>query len=48
MPSVTIAAGTLHYRTAGPAESAAPPVVFVHGFLVDSRLWDAVAELVPR
>lgn len=44
MPSVTIAAGTLPYRTAGPADSTTPPVVFVHGFLVDSRLWDGVAD----
>lgn len=44
MPSVTIPAGTLHYRIVGPADATAPPVVFVHGFLVDSRLWDAVAE----
>ena len=27
--------------SSGPDESAAPPVVFVHGFLVDSTLWDA-------
>ncbi len=44
MPTVTIPAGTLHYRTAGPADSTTPPVVFVHGFLVDSRLWDGVAD----
>jgi pimeloyl-ACP methyl ester carboxylesterase len=44
MPSVNLPAGVLNYRTAGPADSAAPPVVFVHGFLVDSRLWDAVAD----
>ena len=44
MPSVTIPAGTLHYRTAGPVDSTSPPVVFVHGFLVDSRLWDGVAD----
>src|SRR6476659_2479048 len=44
MPTVTIPAGTLEYRTTGPATSSAPPVVFVHGFLVDSRLWDGVAE----
>ncbi len=44
MPTVTIPAGTLHYRITGPTESAAPPVAFVHGFLVDSRLWDGVAE----
>jgi len=44
MPTVTVPAGTLHYRIAGPAASTAPPVVFVHGFLVDSTLWDRVAE----
>jgi pimeloyl-ACP methyl ester carboxylesterase len=44
MPTVTVPAGTLHYRVTGPAGSSAPPVVFVHGFLVDSRLWDRVAE----
>jgi pimeloyl-ACP methyl ester carboxylesterase len=44
MPSVTVPAGTLHYRVTGPAGSTTPPVVFVHGFLVDSRLWDGVAE----
>ena len=43
MPSVTIAGGTLDYRTLGPADSELPPVVFVHGFLVDSTLWDPVA-----
>jgi len=43
MPSVTIAGGTLDYRTLGPADSDRPPVVFVHGFLVDSTLWDPVA-----
>lgn len=46
MPSVTIPAGTLQYRTVGPDDSTAPPVVFVHGFLVDSRLWDPVADLL--
>ena len=44
MPTVTVPAGTLHYRVTGPAGSSAPPVVFVHGFLVDSRLRDRVAE----
>jgi pimeloyl-ACP methyl ester carboxylesterase len=36
--------GRLAYRAAGPAASSRPPVVFVHGVLVDSRLWDPVAE----
>jgi pimeloyl-ACP methyl ester carboxylesterase len=35
--------GKLAYRTAGPASSSAPPVVFVHGILVDARLWEPVA-----
>jgi len=32
--------GTISYREAG----SGPAVVFVHGFLVDGRLWDGVAE----
>jgi pimeloyl-ACP methyl ester carboxylesterase len=36
--------GRLEYRVAGPASSSYPPVVFVHGILVDSRLWKPVAE----
>jgi pimeloyl-ACP methyl ester carboxylesterase len=36
--------GRIAYRAAGPAASSHPPVVFVHGVLVDSRLWAPVAE----
>jgi pimeloyl-ACP methyl ester carboxylesterase len=36
--------GRLAYRVAGPAESSSPPVVFVHGVLVDARLWETVAQ----
>ena len=36
--------GTLSYRAAGPPSSARPPVVFLHGLLVDSRLWEPVAD----
>jgi pimeloyl-ACP methyl ester carboxylesterase len=36
----------VNYRVAGPAASAAPPVVFVHGFLVDGSLWSGVADLL--
>src|ERR1700689_5341821 len=36
--------GRLSYRTAGPPSSSRPPVVFLHGLLVDSRLWEPVAE----
>ncbi|MGH7686746.1 MAG: alpha/beta fold hydrolase [Candidatus Dormibacteria bacterium] len=41
---VDLPQGTITYSVAGPAESASPPVVFVHGLLVDSRLWTSVAE----
>jgi pimeloyl-ACP methyl ester carboxylesterase len=44
MPTLSTSAGLLDYRTAGPSDATAPPVVFVHGFLVDSRLWDQVAD----
>src|ERR1700691_4814945 len=36
--------GNLAYRAAGPASSSLPPVVFVHGILVDARLWEPVAD----
>ena len=35
-----LAPGRIAYREAGEG----PPVVFVHGFLVDGRLWDGVAS----
>lgn len=44
MNHVELPQGTVTYRTAGPPDSTAPPVVFVHGLLVDSRLWTGVAE----
>jgi pimeloyl-ACP methyl ester carboxylesterase len=42
--TVDLPQGTLAYRAAGPATSDQPPVVFVHGILVDARLWEPVAE----
>jgi pimeloyl-ACP methyl ester carboxylesterase len=36
--------GSLSYRAAGPPSSSRPPVVLLHGLLVDLRLWDPVAE----
>ena len=36
--------GDISYRAAGPRSSSHPPVVFVHGLLVDARLWEPVAE----
>ena len=42
MPETTLDQGTIRYREQGPADG--PPVVFVHGFLVDGSLWDGVAD----
>jgi pimeloyl-ACP methyl ester carboxylesterase len=44
MPQVALDQATIDYRVLGPEESSYPPVVFVHGILVDSRLWDRVAD----
>ncbi|MCK9923852.1 alpha/beta hydrolase [Frankia sp. AgPm24] len=38
-----LAQGQISYRTAGPRDSDRPPVVFLHGLLVDGQLWEAVA-----
>lgn len=48
MPQVALEQTTIDYRVFGPEDSAHPPVVFVHGVLVDSRLWDRVAEGLAR
>jgi pimeloyl-ACP methyl ester carboxylesterase len=48
MPQVALDQATIDYRVLGPEDSAHPPVLFVHGILVDSRLWDAVAEGLAR
>ena len=42
--TVDLPQGKLAYRVAGPATTNRPPVVLVHGLLVDARLWDQVAE----
>jgi pimeloyl-ACP methyl ester carboxylesterase len=42
MPEITLPQGTIHYRDAGEG----PPVVFVHGLLVDGELWRKVTPLV--
>jgi pimeloyl-ACP methyl ester carboxylesterase len=41
---VELPQGSVTYRVAGPSSSSHPPVVFVHGLLVDSRLWTPVAD----
>ena len=42
MERIDLPAGTVHYRVFGPADGR--PVVFVHGFLVDTDLWSDVPE----
>ena len=37
---IELPAGRIRYREAGEGK----PVVFVHGFLVDGRLWDGVVD----
>jgi pimeloyl-ACP methyl ester carboxylesterase len=37
---IQLESGAVRYREAG----AGPPIVFVHGFLVDGRLWDGVVD----
>jgi pimeloyl-ACP methyl ester carboxylesterase len=44
MPSIDLPHGAVRYRVAGPEKPAAPPVVFVHGFLVNSNLWSKTAD----
>jgi pimeloyl-ACP methyl ester carboxylesterase len=42
MPEITLPNGTIHYRDGGEG----PPVVFVHGLLVDGTLWRKVTPLL--
>ncbi len=44
MPTIDLPHGTVNYRVAGPEDAATPPVVFVHGFLVNSTLWMKTAD----
>jgi pimeloyl-ACP methyl ester carboxylesterase len=46
METVELPQGTIKYRVAGPEDSSSPPVVFVHGFLVNHELWDGVGDLL--
>jgi pimeloyl-ACP methyl ester carboxylesterase len=48
MPQAKLQRATIEYRELGPADSAHPPVLFVHGILVDHRLWLKVAEELAR
>lgn len=44
MPHLELPQATIEYSEVGPRDSAAPPVLFVHGALVDARLWLDVAN----
>ncbi|MET0701326.1 MAG: alpha/beta hydrolase, partial [Mycobacterium sp.] len=48
MPQAALPQATIDYRVLGPDDSAHPPVLFVHGILVDNRLWLAVAERLAQ
>ncbi|TDC51706.1 alpha/beta hydrolase [Actinomadura sp. KC345] len=46
MNAIELPHGPLNYRAAGPEDSSAPPVVFLHAFLVSGSVWSPVAELL--
>ena len=44
MPTIDLPVGPIDYRDLGPRTADAPVAVFVHGILVNSALWDPVAD----
>jgi pimeloyl-ACP methyl ester carboxylesterase len=44
MPTVDVPQGRIHYRVAGPQDSTKPPVVLLHGLLVNGELWSGVLD----
>lgn len=44
MPQLALEHATIEYQDLGPADSQQPVVVFIHGALVDNRLWVKAAE----
>jgi len=48
MPQIRLEQATIEYHVLGPEDSPHPPVLFVHGILVDHRLWMKVAEDLAR
>lgn len=44
MPIIDLPQGRVQYRLAGPDDSADPPVVLLHGLLVNCELWTEVAD----
>jgi pimeloyl-ACP methyl ester carboxylesterase len=43
MQTIELPHGTVEYRVEGPEQPDSPPVVFVHGFLVNGTLWSKTA-----
>ena len=48
MAELALKQATIEYQQFGPQDSAHPPVLFVHGILVDGGLWRDVAEKLAR
>ncbi|OMC48359.1 alpha/beta hydrolase [Mycobacterium sp. IS-2888] len=48
MAELALPQGTIEYQEFGPQDSPHAPVLFVHGILVDGRLWREVAEGLAR
>ena len=48
MPTVDLPQGRVNYRVAGPPDSTLPPVVFVHGILVNGEMWTGVAAALAE
>jgi pimeloyl-ACP methyl ester carboxylesterase len=48
MSELALRQATIEYQQFGPQDSAHPPVLFVHGILVDGGLWRDVAEKLAR
>jgi pimeloyl-ACP methyl ester carboxylesterase len=48
MAELALKKATIEYQEFGPTDSAHPPVLFVHGVLVDGQLWRKVAETLGR
>lgn len=46
MPTIETTLGPVEYEAVGPADSPHPPILFVHGVLVDAHLWGPVAALL--
>jgi pimeloyl-ACP methyl ester carboxylesterase len=48
MTQLALKQATIDYQEYGPQDSAHPPVVFVHGVLVNGEMWREVAEKLGR